>query len=242
WRRALRRNRHHHRRAGGCRATQRGRQGDRAHASAKASRFRPKRHTSTSRTSALRVIRERSCILRDHTKGARGTHRRGRGRFRSQQPGGGVRPQKRSGSRGLPPRRAHECVRRRGVAMTGAAAFSAVVLAGGRSSRMGVDKATLPHPSGSTLLDRQIALLRGLGPAELLVSVRSGQDLGLLDRDVCTVRDDGTAGPLGGIVAALKAATQPRLLVVAVDLPYLDADTLRALLLVAPDRGGVPRL
>lgn len=126
--------------------------------------------------------------------------------------------------------------------MTGAAAFSAVVLAGGRSSRMGVDKATLPHPSGSTLLERQIALLCGLAPAELLVSVRSGQNLEILDADVRAVSDDGMAGPLGGIVAALNAATQPRLLVVAVDLPYLDADTLRALLLAAPDRGVVPRL
>ena len=49
------------------------------------------------------------------------------------------------------------------------AGFSGVVLAGGKSSRMGRDKATL-FVAGETLLARQLRLLAEAGGAELLVS------------------------------------------------------------------------
>lgn len=119
--------------------------------------------------------------------------------------------------------------------------FSAVVLAGGRSTRMGADKAGLPHPDGGTLLDRQLRLLLRLEPSECFVSVRTGQPLPPLPASVRRVEDDGEAGPLGGIIAALQACACPRLLVVAVDLPRLDATTLRQLLATGGEGlGAVP--
>jgi molybdopterin-guanine dinucleotide biosynthesis protein A len=101
--------------------------------------------------------------------------------------------------------------------------LAAAVLTGGQSVRMGTDKANLPHPiTGAPLLLRQLDLLRSLAPAELLVSARSGQSIPLLPADVTRVNDDGTSGPLGGIVATLRAISSTHLLVIAVDLPDLN--------------------
>ena len=109
--------------------------------------------------------------------------------------------------------------------------LSAVVLAGGHSVRMGQDKASLPHPqTGSPLLLRQLDLLAELAPQQRLVSARTGQSLPPLPNAVSRVDDDGTAGPLGGIVASLAATPTSHLLVIAVDLPQLDLVTIRRLL------------
>jgi hypothetical protein len=53
---------------------------------------------------------------------------------------------------------------------------SGLILAGGRSSRMGRDKAFLPFPApdGPPLIARQAALLRSLGIDDLLISGRAG--------------------------------------------------------------------
>ena len=112
--------------------------------------------------------------------------------------------------------------------------WTAAVLAGGRSRRMGTDKAGLVLPDGRTLLARQIDLLEELNPSALFVSARSGQELPALPRRVQRIDDPGTHGPLGGVVALLRASPYPRVLVLAVDLPRLDRSTLQALL--APDR------
>jgi molybdenum cofactor guanylyltransferase len=120
-------------------------------------------------------------------------------------------------------------------------AFAAAVLAGGRSTRMGTDKAALRLADGCTLLARQLELLASLEPAQLIVSARQGQLLPTLPAGITRIDDPGDAGPLGGIVACLRAVTTPRLLVVAVDLPRLEAAPLRALL-DSPTPGAVPRV
>lgn len=119
--------------------------------------------------------------------------------------------------------------------------FSAVVLAGGRSTRMGADKAALRLPDGQPLLLRQLGLLTSLPADRVLVSARQGQVLPTLPSGVERVDDAGDSGPLGGIVAALRQITTSRLLVVAVDLPRLDPATLIALL-AASGAGTVPEI
>jgi molybdopterin-guanine dinucleotide biosynthesis protein A len=113
--------------------------------------------------------------------------------------------------------------------------FTALILAGGRSSRMGTDKALLPHPiSGLPLLEHQAALLRSLpGCAELLLSAPAERPYPLAD-PLAGIRviPDATpdSGPLAGLAAGLAAASHSRLLIVAVDLPALSADFLHPLL------------
>lgn len=120
--------------------------------------------------------------------------------------------------------------------------FDAVLLAGGRSSRMGRDKALLPHPaSGQPLILRQLDLLRSLGPRTLWLSVRLGQDYPEVPADVPRVRDSGDGGPLEAILAALAACAAPRLLVLAVDMPGTTREFLGQLLTAGGnDTGAVP--
>jgi molybdopterin-guanine dinucleotide biosynthesis protein A len=119
--------------------------------------------------------------------------------------------------------------------------FSAVILAGGKSTRMGRDKAML-EVGGRPLLARQIELARDTGAREVLVSGRTGMNY---DAFGCRVLHDHhpDAGPLAGIEAALAAAADPLLLVLAVDMPQMNAVRLRRLAACCTqDRGVVPRV
>lgn len=119
--------------------------------------------------------------------------------------------------------------------------FSAVILAGGKSSRMGRDKALL-QLGGQSLLARQISVAREAGASEVLISGRNQVDYSefgcpvLLDRFV-------DAGPLAGIDCALEMTTSSLLLVLAVDMPRVSVEVLRALLLKSSgDVGVIPRV
>ncbi len=115
------------------------------------------------------------------------------------------------------------------------------VLAGGRSSRMGRDKALLTI-EGVTLLARQVALAWALSPAEVWVVGRSEAEVrGLRAR---ALEDDvPDQGPLGGLATVLRATSAEHVLLLGVDLPALTAGLLRALLGArAPGVGVVPRL
>lgn len=106
--------------------------------------------------------------------------------------------------------------------------FSAVILAGGKSTRMGRDKAWLTL-DGQPLLAKQIAVVRKLKPVELFISGRSDTDYSSLG---CPVLKDAfpDAGPLAGIAAGLEVATAPLVLVLAVDMPEVTSAVLRGLL------------
>ena len=124
--------------------------------------------------------------------------------------------------------------------------FSAVLLAGGRSSRMGRDKALIALPGdGRPLWQRQLDdVLRPLRPVELFFA---GPVRGGLPPDVGVLADENPSaflGPLAGIVAAFEAmrADSTLLLVLAVDLPAMTADFFQSRLLpcCSPGRGAVP--
>lgn len=117
--------------------------------------------------------------------------------------------------------------------------ISAVLLAGGRSVRMGRDKALLPHPgSGQPLVLHQLAKLRAAGATEIFLSIREGADYPQVPADVPRLHDDGARGPMAGIAAALAAARQSRLLVLAVDLPGVTPTLLRDWLERTPSNQG----
>lgn len=123
--------------------------------------------------------------------------------------------------------------------------FSAVLLAGGRSVRMGQDKAEIILPDGRPLWRRQLDdVLRPLGPAEIFFSgpVRAG-----LPAEVRVLTDATPGlGPLSGLAAALGAASTTTgvslVVVLAVDLPAMTAGFFRDRLLpiCTPLRGAVP--
>lgn len=109
--------------------------------------------------------------------------------------------------------------------------LSALLLAGGQSRRMGRDKAGVLM-GGLPLWKRQLALLQGLSPEELLIS---GKPDGLYAGAGFEIVVDDTPelGPLGGIVTALRRARFPLLLVLAIDLANMRASLLRELVDVA---------
>lgn len=117
--------------------------------------------------------------------------------------------------------------------------FSAVILAGGNSSRMGFDKSRMRFGDHS-LLEWQLEKATEAGASEVLVSGREGVDYSGLGCGVVRDRFKG-CGPLGGIEAALGVSTAPLLLVLAVDMPHVSVDLLRHLLSkCSPGVGVVP--
>ncbi len=104
--------------------------------------------------------------------------------------------------------------------------FSGFILAGGRSRRMGSNKALLPL-GGRRLVDWAIDLIEPhvqepfvVGPPEVFPLLH------------VPVRPDEVrqAGPLGGILTGLRHARFERSLVLGVDLPFLSGDILDRIL------------
>ena len=103
--------------------------------------------------------------------------------------------------------------------------LAGVVLCGGRSSRMGFDKATVRF-EGETLLHRALARLDTVCDP---VMVAPG-DRALTLSGRASVPDAAPdSGPLGGLVMALRASPHRLLAVVAVDLPWVDPDLISLL-------------
>jgi len=108
-----------------------------------------------------------------------------------------------------------------------------LVLAGGRSTRMGTDKAALVHPDGRPLARRTLDLL-SMECTRAVISLRHDQEMPPMIEEsahVSIVRDPegGSQGPLAGILSAMRSAPGADWLVLACDLPRLDAETLRHL-------------
>lgn len=104
--------------------------------------------------------------------------------------------------------------------------FAGLVLVGGRSRRMGVDKATLPAPagaSGTTLLDHQVATLHAAGADPVMLAGRAGQTNPRPDLPWVGDAPD-VEGPLAGLLAGLATCPRPWLAVLAVDMPRFPAD------------------
>jgi molybdopterin-guanine dinucleotide biosynthesis protein A len=92
-----------------------------------------------------------------------------------------------------------------------------VVLAGGQSSRMGKDKASLIY-HGKTLREHMTELLERSGADTVWISGKDG------------IKDTVAIGPLGGVLACLDAASDDAVLLFCpVDMPLLSVATLRAL-------------
>ncbi|MBZ5721625.1 MAG: molybdenum cofactor guanylyltransferase [Acidobacteriia bacterium] len=110
----------------------------------------------------------------------------------------------------------------------------AFVLAGGKSTRMGRDKAFL-ELDGQTLLVRALALARSVARDVQIVGDRKKfSAFGPVVEDVYPER-----GPLGGIHAALAGSATEFNLMLAVDLPFIAPPFLEYLIAQARAGGAV---
>jgi len=102
---------------------------------------------------------------------------------------------------------------------------AAFVLAGGKSSRMGTDKAFIML-DGRTLLARALELARSLTPDVSIVG-----DAAKFAAFAPVVEDlFHGCGPLGGIHAALRASVAELNLMLAVDVPFISPALLKFLI------------
>jgi molybdopterin-guanine dinucleotide biosynthesis protein A len=106
-------------------------------------------------------------------------------------------------------------------------AGTAIILAGGRSRRMGRPKAALPF-GDETLLRRLVRIYRGWF-GEVLVAAAPGQDLPEAPAPVLRDAVEGL-GPLAGISSGLRAAGFEACFVTSCDHPFPDRRVVDALM------------
>jgi CTP:molybdopterin cytidylyltransferase MocA len=115
----------------------------------------------------------------------------------------------------------------------------AVVLAAGKSTRMGRTKALLPL-GGETFVARIVHTFRSAGVEDVVVVV--GHDAELVARALSAMdlaprvvlNTDYESGQLSSILAGLRAVDRPgvaAMLMTLVDVPLVSAETVRALLM-----------
>jgi molybdopterin-guanine dinucleotide biosynthesis protein A len=97
------------------------------------------------------------------------------------------------------------------------------ILTGGKSKRMGQDKAFLSF-LGETLVERIMRRLDGLAQEVLFIGPNC------LNTNLSGIRSIPDLlpgrGPLGGLYTALNAASQPAVALIACDMPFVSADLL----------------
>lgn len=98
------------------------------------------------------------------------------------------------------------------------------VLAGGRSERLGRDKAEV-ELGGRTLVERAVSTLREVFSEVVLVSLPR-RVLDLQGVEVVPDLESGQ-GPLGGIATAIRRARGRSIFVLACDLPFVTSDLVR---------------
>jgi molybdenum cofactor guanylyltransferase len=118
--------------------------------------------------------------------------------------------------------------------------FSAVLLAGGKSARMGRDKVYLQvewEGAFIPLWKRQLAVLQSITPERLFISGARKQGY---PTSIRVLEDDWPdVGPLGGIATCLSRSQSDFLLVLAVDLPRIQPGFLKKLLALSAAGCGV---
>ena len=128
--------------------------------------------------------------------------------------------------------------------MKGKAALNGIVLAGGKSSRMGTNKALI-EILGVPMMVRQIVklteLFEDLENAEILISVREIGELEL-PAGARYVKDlRAGEGPLMGLFSSLQELNEGHVVLLGVDMPRMDPPTLSMMLEACePGVGVVP--
>jgi len=103
--------------------------------------------------------------------------------------------------------------------------LTGVIIAGGKSKRMGKNKLLLTFQN-QTLLDKAVYLLENF-TSKIIISTNNDT----LQTSYTVLRDSiQNIGPLAGIYQALNNATTPRIIIIPVDMPLLNKQILQFLL------------
>lgn len=110
------------------------------------------------------------------------------------------------------------------------------VLAGGRSVRMGVDKARVPFPGTAPMALHVAGVLGEVCGRVALVRRSVADPLGWPDgvEIVCDAAPEGDAHPLWGVAAALDASRTEIAVLASCDLAWLEPSAIAALVRAAP--------
>jgi len=106
--------------------------------------------------------------------------------------------------------------------------ISCIVLAGGKSKRLGRNK--LLEPIGNkTLLERVLTILSPIGSKIIIVKGKESSLPGLEDYQNLKIVEDifPEKGSLGGVYTGLTVSNDPYNLVVACDMPFLNSELLK---------------
>jgi molybdopterin-guanine dinucleotide biosynthesis protein A len=118
--------------------------------------------------------------------------------------------------------------------------ISGIVLAGGQSSRLGTDKSSVTV-KGKPLIEQIVAKLARLSD-DVIIVTNSPERYNHLEARLVGDIYPGK-GALGGIYSGLRAAANAYSLVVACDMPFLNLNLLRYMILLAREHDVViPRI
>ena len=106
--------------------------------------------------------------------------------------------------------------------------ISGVLIAGGRSRRMGQDKRFM-RVGGTSVFERTLSVLRSTFAENIVVLA---EPIEMLDVQSCPVVYDliPNSGSLGGLYTGLMSASRQRVFAVACDMPFLDPEVIRFML------------
>ncbi len=114
--------------------------------------------------------------------------------------------------------------------------FTVAIMAGGKSRRMGTDKAFVPL-LGRPMIEHVLARVADLGQTETFIVTNTPAPYAYLGLPLYTDVIPG-AGSLGGIYSALAHASTPHVIVIGCDLPLASAALMRYLLACAAEDDG----
>ena len=119
---------------------------------------------------------------------------------------------------------------------------TSIILAGGKSLRLGRSKA-LETIDGKSLIECVVERLRPLANQILIVTSQEQSDLPDIFKAEILVDIYPDKGPLGGIYTGLLASRSSHSIVVACDMPFLNIELLRYMIELSGDFDAVvPRL
>ena len=113
--------------------------------------------------------------------------------------------------------------------------ITCVIFAGGKSSRMGENKALLPFGNAKTLLQYQYERLKKLFAA-VYISSKCPHPFELNAPFICDPKSTQTFAPTAGFVALFEQLSEERVFVISVDTPFVSQAQIAALIEADQDK------